>query len=304
MKSVPIIMRRLVLALLLIGGVGLPMILTSFHKSPSGSGPFPPDLESCTRIEIQRTQSLEDRFFRKEVPYMLTPDEIKFFQPFNKKVIEDKRLISKIAKQVKKGLYDNRGAHVPPRETMKVTCFNGDQLVTSFYVMDGKILVDGKNWFEYRWSLSDLTVSVPNQKQKLRPYQLRLQCTANLRHILSRIATIALKEGSYPDPKEWCDKVIGFRKGRESSFRSNMICPESATPKASGSDYAMNANCKKESPDDMVLLFESKPGWNQYGGPELFFLDNHDPKGGCVILKGGTCKFVRTHEEAQQLRWQ
>jgi hypothetical protein len=30
----------------------------------------------------------------------------------------------------------------------------------------------------------------------------------------------------------------------------------------------------------MVLLFETKAGWNQHGGPELFTFDNHDPKGG------------------------
>jgi hypothetical protein len=53
----------------------------------------------------------------------------------------------------------------------------------------------------------------------------------------------------------------------------------------------------------MVLLFETKTGWNQHGGPELFTFDNHDPKGGCVLLNNGTVKFIRTEEELKQLRW-
>ena len=53
----------------------------------------------------------------------------------------------------------------------------------------------------------------------------------------------------------------------------------------------------------MVLLFETKAGWNQHGGPELFTFDNHEPKGGCVLLNDGTVKFIRTEEELQKLRW-
>lgn len=67
--------------------------------------------------------------------------------------------------------------------------------------------------------------------------------------------------------------------------------------------YAMNPNCKLESPPNMVLLFETKGGWNQQGGPELFTFNNHDPRGGCVLLNDGTVKFIRTTEELQQLRW-
>jgi hypothetical protein len=52
-----------------------------------------------------------------------------------------------------------------------------------------------------------------------------------------------------------------------------------------------------------VLLFETKAGWNQYGGSELFTFDNHEPRGGCVLLNDGTVKFIRTTEELRQLRW-
>ncbi|MDI6448836.1 hypothetical protein [Anaerobaca lacustris] len=69
------------------------------------------------------------------------------------------------------------------------------------------------------------------------------------------------------------------------------------------SDYAMNPNCRGDSPKDMVFLFESRPGWNQHGGPELFAFDHHDPKGGCVLLNDGTVRFIRTERELHALRW-
>jgi len=65
----------------------------------------------------------------------------------------------------------------------------------------------------------------------------------------------------------------------------------------------MNPNCGVDSAPDVVLLFETKAGWNQHGGPELFTFDHHDPKGGCVLLNDGTVKFIRTEEELHALRW-
>jgi len=86
----------------------------------------------------------------------------------------------------------------------------------------------------------------------------------------------------------------------EERMREHFKCPTAGEGKC---HYAMNPDCKPESPDDMVLLFETKAGWNQHGGPELFTFDNHEPKGGCVLLNDGTVKFIRTKEELQQLRW-
>jgi hypothetical protein len=76
---------------------------------------------------------------------------------------------------------------------------------------------------------------------------------------------------------------------------SGMVALAEATP--------VNAGSEPNSPGDMVLLFETKAGWNQHGGPELFTFDNHDPRGGCVLLNDGTVKFIRTEEELKQLRW-
>jgi len=138
----------------------------------------------------------------------------------------------------------------------------------------------------------------------------------------------------YPDPNRWCDDTVEYLRSlyvgysspydkskywgsdthisrmfvyhsRKVSTAASDIRAKAATQKGLvwRSDYAMNPHCRKGSPRNMVLLFESKLGWNQHGGPELFTFDNHDPKGGCVLLNDGTVKFIRTEEELHQLRW-
>ena len=98
---------------------------------------------------------------------------------------------------------------------------------------------------------------------------------------------------------EKIDLPIDFDEFIKQKMRLH-ICPSAGEGR---SHYAMNPNCKPDSPDDMVLLFETKSGWNQNGGPELFNFDNHDPKGGCILLNDGTVKFIRTKEELNKLRW-
>ena len=48
----------------------------------------------------------------------------------------------------------------------------------------------------------------------------------------------------------------------------------------------------------------SHPKISRHGGPESFTFENHDPRGGCVLLNNGTVKFIRTEEELLALRWQ
>jgi len=110
----------------------------------------------------------------------------------------------------------------------------------------------------------------------------------------------------YPEPTKWCETLEWYYAGGgikskwyESKMKSH-VCPSVGEGR---STYAINSNCKHESPPDTVLLFETKAGWNQNGGSELFTFDNHDPHGGCVLLNDGTVKFIRTKEELQQLRW-
>jgi len=90
----------------------------------------------------------------------------------------------------------------------------------------------------------------------------------------------------YPTPSNWCDLLNDYAEINPRSFRC-------IGGPAGRCNYAMNANVEKlgtSAPPDMVLLFETLPGWNQAGGPELLTTDNHQGEG-CNVL------FVDTHVE-------
>jgi len=69
------------------------------------------------------------------------------------------------------------------------------------------------------------------------------------------------------------------------------------------------SKCKKISltPDFSPDFSESRPGWNQHGGPELFTTGNHKPGGGLVLFMKGedelTVRFIRRQEDVRKLRW-
>jgi len=68
--------------------------------------------------------------------------------------------------------------------------------------------------------------------------------------------------------------------------------------------YAINPNAKLDCrfPAKTVLLFESNPGWNQSGGPELSTTPNHGGKGCNVLFCDGHVEFVRA-EDINNLQW-
>lgn len=79
----------------------------------------------------------------------------------------------------------------------------------------------------------------------------------------------------YPDADKWCDLLIKWTD----IDKKVLLCP---ADKVGPCSYAMNKNCKTPlGSSEIVLLFETKSGWNQNGGQELL-IDNH--KGGSNIL--------------------
>ena len=132
---------------------------------------------------------------------------------------------------------------------------------------------------------------------------MRLSCAIHMIDLYSEFWCPPESSEMYPQATGWCDVIADSL--RETGVARETIgqffsCPSAGRGKC---HYAMNAACTRNAPADMVLLFETKAGWNQHGGPELFTFDNHDPTGGCVLLNDGTVKFIRTEEELKQLRW-
>jgi hypothetical protein len=261
------------------------------------------------------------RDFSKNI---FSPEEIQYLTSLDTIVVEDPNLIHAYANEL------NRANYIKAEEGPKkistyanVICYNKNKQMLSirdFHTV--LIYVNVKYFFIFnkrRMSPLDLT-------PRLSYFFLRSDCANTIEHLgllLNR------NHVDYTKPSDWCENVLkkvqnlgAFLQGLTtindyfmcSSVRKNYPDTsiqnkslDSNSPEQSDTSfvcqYAMNPNCKPDSPGNMVLLFETKAGWNQNGGPELFTFDNHDPKGGCVLLNDGTIKFIRTKKELNQLRW-
>jgi hypothetical protein len=106
----------------------------------------------------------------------------------------------------------------------------------------------------------------------------------------------ASNDGKFPPADKWCDVLVeNLPNAKDEWFR----CPAVGDGRC---HYAMNSNAEPNSPPDTVLLFESKPGWNQFGGPELLTTDHHRGKGCNVTFVGTGAQFVKK-DQLGDLKW-
>jgi hypothetical protein len=103
----------------------------------------------------------------------------------------------------------------------------------------------------------------------------------------------------YPVPEKWCDLLMEKTNLNPDAFR----CPRDGKGPCS---YAINPDARFDSAKDVVLLFETDPGWNQHGRQELLRLKNHnDITGKAVNLVTNDGRTLRTcPEEFAELKWQ
>lgn len=127
----------------------------------------------------------------------------------------------------------------------------------------------------------------------------RMTCGANMAGLGKAINLYANDNNdTFPICDQWCDLLIRNEDVDPNQFR----CKGAAK---GPSNYAMNKNIEKtgvNTPPDMVLLFESKPGWNQSGGPELLTTDYHSGEGCNITFCDGHAAFVRT-DDIGNLKW-
>jgi len=103
-------------------------------------------------------------------------------------------------------------------------------------------------------------------------------------------------DGQFPESDKWCDVlrdsneidewVFGYRGDKEKTC-----------------DYAFNKDAVKlgmDAPNNMVLLFDSEPGWNQVGGIELL---RKDGRGRINILFADNHKEIFRAKNVPYLRW-
>jgi len=281
--------------------------------------PYTPDIPTCTRVVIQFLPSMLEYFFPFTAQQSLfSREEIDFLQ--SEKTIDsnDMEVLKLFVNDINKGVPID--GIVRERSVAQVSCYREYKLMVSFPIYnDDSVVIDRRYRFVCPITLPGLRRLIP----KIQPFELRVNCTSNLRNLWHRLLlnyksektspplrvnSSGKIEMSYPDPTDWCDALVRACrtiKMQDQNIIGPHICPGTGEDKRhlARNYYAMNSNCKPDSPADMVLLFETKTGWNQHGGPVLFTFDNHAPKGGCVLLNDGTVKFIRTKEELQQLRW-
>ncbi|MHC4123212.1 MAG: DUF4190 domain-containing protein [Planctomycetota bacterium] len=157
----------------------------------------------------------------------------------------------------------------------------------------------------YRYAIAGIVISaaylaltgykVVNQKNE-HEYAYRMYCQTNLSGLNKALKLYAKENGHrYPDAEKWCDLLMrsGFVEERQFACKGNS---------GHRCSYAINPNCQPNSPDEVVLLFETDGGWNKFGERELLGISSHKGKGGHILLNNSYAGFVRK-ENFASLKW-
>jgi len=124
-----------------------------------------------------------------------------------------------------------------------------------------------------------------------------LMCSVNLSGLGKEMLIYANDyDDQYPTADKWCDLLMEYAEVSEKSF----VCRSAGEGR---SHYAINPNAEPNSPPDMVLLFETKGGWNQFGGPEILTFENHKGEGCNVLFNDSHVEFVKP-ERLGELKWE
>jgi prepilin-type processing-associated H-X9-DG protein len=129
----------------------------------------------------------------------------------------------------------------------------------------------------------------------------RMVCTANLKAIGRALLLYANDyDNEFPAPESWCDLLLQYEDGdvTEKVF----VCPSA---EGGPSHYAINSNAVglAVSHPDMVLVFDTAGGWNQFGGPDLLAPENHQGDGCNIFFVDNHVEFVETGRFGE-LRWE
>jgi hypothetical protein len=127
----------------------------------------------------------------------------------------------------------------------------------------------------------------------------RLVCGTNMTLIAMEMLIYSNDYDSMPTQSNWCDLLI-----KHTNVKPSMLRCKGATE--GPCNYAINKNIGKLAtrlPPDMVVLFETYPGWNQSGGPEILTTENHQGDGCNVLFMNSHVEFVKT-KDLDDLKWE
>jgi hypothetical protein len=120
-------------------------------------------------------------------------------------------------------------------------------------------------------------------------------CQSQLSSLHLALLVYSNEKNKYPPKENWCNLLIKDADTGTKVFK----CPND---KQGPSSYALNPNAEPNSPENVVVIFESKSGWNQFGGKELLDTGNHKGHGANVLLTNGAVLFIKK-EDFGKLNW-
>ena len=135
---------------------------------------------------------------------------------------------------------------------------------------------------------------------RVRSVPPRILCGTNLSGLGKALVIYANNNDSkYPTVDKWCDLLIEHGEVTEKNF----VCDGALRANNKyRSHFAINPNCDINSPPETVLLFETKGGWNRFGGRELLSTDNHHGDGCNILFNDGRVEFILPRK-FDKLKW-
>jgi prepilin-type processing-associated H-X9-DG protein len=135
---------------------------------------------------------------------------------------------------------------------------------------------------------------------RVRQIAFRMVCGENMSGLGMAMLIYANDyDDEFPTQTEWCDLLMKYTEMPREGFRCKGALEGPC-------NYAMNKNLENfnrgDAPPDMVAIFETGPGWNQVGGPEMLTTENHQGLGCNVLYVDGHVEFVKT-EDLDKLKW-
>ena len=131
----------------------------------------------------------------------------------------------------------------------------------------------------------------------LREYRRRIRCGENIEWLGKAMLIYACgHDDKYPTPDKWCDLLTKYAEVTKKEF----LCPSAGEGRC---HYAINPNVSPFSNPRLVMLFETKGGWNQFGGPELLTTENHKGQGCNVLFNDLHVRFMKK-EQLSELKWE
>ena len=258
------------------------------------------DLISCDRIElIYRPTTFSYFLPSKFAQALVNEDEKRIIEAIGIGEITDPIRINQFVEAYDTmDAYGSGTGYVPLERYVDVKCYRDTECLLSFrYLRGGNFFVDATD-SRYVYELPLEEIRAFDRIPVLWPFEARVDCAQTI----ARLGNSLRGLGNSVPNATWCDAID--KPFRRMDFEDwTYLAPRFRCHGSRECHYAKNPDCDANSAPNTVLLFESKPGWNQVGGAELFTFDKHDPRGGCVLLKDGEVRFIRTQAELKQLRW-